>query len=120
MPGLTRGDIGLNVESLDIYEGINDRAFDAGVTSYDLALTIVDGGNQAVHGSLSYNSGLFEGAVARDMVKHYERLIASVLADPDQRITDVQMLDEGERHQLLVEWNETGQQLQADRCLHQL
>ena len=42
------------------------------------------------------------------------------MADPGQRISQLPLLTEAERHQLLVEWNDTAVEYPRDRCIHQL
>ena len=48
------------------------------------------------------------------MSRHYEILLESIVANPDQRLSDLSMLSEAERQQLLVQWNET--QAEYPRC----
>src|SRR5262249_11621607 len=40
--------------------------------------------------------------------------------DPDRRVLDFPLLTEAERHQLLVEWNDTKRDYPKDKCIHQL
>src|SRR4029077_13179488 len=39
--------------------------------------------------------------------QHLRRLIESVLKDPGERISKLEMMSEEERRQILVEWNQT-------------
>ncbi|WP_141753466.1 AMP-binding protein, partial [Duganella sp. HH101] len=38
---------------------------------------------------------------------HFTRLVEAIVANPERRIQDLDMLDDAERRQLLVEWNDT-------------
>src|SRR3954452_12250408 len=38
---------------------------------------------------------------------HYEVLLRSLVANPEQRLGDLSLLSEAERQQLVVEWNQT-------------
>jgi amino acid adenylation domain-containing protein len=54
------------------------------------------------------------------MLVHFERLLESIVANPDQPISELSLLTEEERHQLLVEWNDTKRPFPSDDCLHEL
>ena len=41
------------------------------------------------------------------MIGHYQTLLEGIVADPTQRVSDLPLLTEAERHQLLMEWNIT-------------
>ncbi|RIK37175.1 MAG: non-ribosomal peptide synthetase, partial [Chloroflexi bacterium] len=42
------------------------------------------------------------------MSRHYHTLLAAVVANPEQRLSDLPLLTSEERQRLLVEWNDTG------------
>lgn len=77
-----------------------------------------------VEGSLKgywvYNSNLFEAATMQRMMSHFESVLAAVVAAPQQRISQVPLLTEAERHQILVEWNDTTTDYPKQKCVHQL
>jgi len=56
---------------------------------------------------LVYRTDLFESSTIERMANHLLVLLNGIVTDPDQRIGELPMLTEGERHQLLVEWNDT-------------
>ena len=47
------------------------------------------------------------------MSDHFECLLTSALADPDQPIETLPMLSDRERRQLLVDWNRTEREFPA-------
>src|SRR5206468_4044269 len=63
---------------------------------------------------------LFDPDRMERLLGHFRTLLEGVAADPDQRVSRLQMLTEGERHQLLAEWNETRAEYARELCLHQL
>ena len=73
-----------------------------------------------LRGTLEYNTDLFDAVAIRRMVGHYQRLLEGIVADPGQPISRLPLLTEDERHQMLVEWNDTARGYPADRCVHQL
>ena len=54
------------------------------------------------------------------MAGHFQTLLEAIVADPDQCIATMPMLTEAERHQILVEWNDTAADYPKDKCIHQL
>ncbi|HEX6768780.1 MAG TPA: condensation domain-containing protein, partial [Candidatus Binatia bacterium] len=67
-----------------------------------------------------YDRDLFEAATVERMLRHYRALLESFVADPALRINDAPLLSAAERHQLLVEWNDTKTDYPSDQCIHQL
>ena len=63
---------------------------------------------------------LFEAPTVAAMASHFERLVAAILADPGQRISQLPILGEDERHRLLVEWNDIIFWSVLDRAGHML
>lgn len=75
---------------------------------------------EALTGYLEYNSDLFDEATIRRLFGHYLNVLRAILADPDQRIGALPMLDAAEQRQLLVEWNNTTTPYPRGRCIHEL
>jgi amino acid adenylation domain-containing protein len=72
-------------------------------------------------GLLTYNPDIFEERTLRRMVDHWQTLLAQVVARPDDRIAELEILTDDERRQLLFEFNDTQIDFpQKDRLLHQL
>ena len=72
---------------------------------FDLEVEVADG--EAPRCSFRYDSDLFDGATVARMTGHFATLLAALLADPACRLAAAPLLSAGERHQLLVEWNDT-------------
>src|SRR5438445_13575530 len=53
------------------------------------------------------------------MLGHFQTLLESIVADPEQRLSDFPLLTKAERQQLLLEWNGTKTDYPKDKCLHQ-
>jgi len=67
-----------------------------------------------------YSTDLFEAATIERMGKHFRRLLEGVVVDPSRRLSDLPILTEAERQQLLVEWNDTKRDYPKDKCIHEL
>ncbi len=57
---------------------------------------------------IEYNTDLFDPGTVERMAGHLQVLLAGIAADPDSPLAELPLLTEGERHRLLVEWNDTG------------
>ncbi|MBV9622595.1 MAG: amino acid adenylation domain-containing protein [Acidobacteria bacterium] len=64
-------------------------------------------------------SRLGHGSVER-VSRYYQNLLASAAAQPETPVSRLRLVDEAERRQLLVEWNQTAADYPHSRCLHQL
>ena len=67
-----------------------------------------------------HNTDLFETSTIARMIEHYKILLAAMVADPEQRISELPIGSPEERQQQLVEWNATSAELARDRCLPDL
>ena len=54
------------------------------------------------------------------MLGHLGNLLAGMVANPEQRLSDLPLLTEAEKQTLLVEWNNTEIDYPQDQCIHQL
>src|SRR5581483_3201694 len=63
---------------------------------------------------------LFERKTIERWLEYFERILKSVAAEPQSRLSQWPLLGSSERHQLLEEWNETSREYASDRCLHEL
>jgi amino acid adenylation domain-containing protein len=90
-----------------------------GTAMFDLSLMLAqhEGG---LGGSLTYATDLWERATIERMLGHLTRVLEQVSGDADPRLSDLDLLDDAERRQLLGAWSGTDAAYPADRCIHQL
>ena len=67
-----------------------------------------DGGLQ---GRVVYSTELFDAGTVERMAAHFVRLLGATTAAPDRPLSEVSLLEPAERHQLLVEWNDTAREV---------
>lgn len=85
----------------------------------DLAL-FVEETNEGLIASFEYSTDLFEKSTIERMLQHFQRLLESVTADPDQRLSELPVLPQAEREQILATWNNTQSDYPRDKCIHEL
>ncbi len=110
MPGQASELSGLKLSGLPL---------DIGKSQFDLSLFAFEGA-EGLSCVLEYSTDLFDAATATRMLGHFARLLEAIVADPEQRLSKLPLLSEAERHQLLVEWNDTATVYPKDKTIHQL
>src|SRR5207244_225359 len=98
---------------------LTQLALDSGTAKFDLTLYGVQNGADLT-ARMEYNTDLFEAATIQRILSHFEVLLEAVVADPDKRLSDLRLLTEPERHQLLVEWNRTQADYPREETIHEL
>jgi amino acid adenylation domain-containing protein len=86
---------------------------------FDLSLFLREREGKYI-GYIEYSTDLFDASTIERMAGHFRTLLEGIVADPDRRISDFSILTEAERHQLLVEWNDTAADYPKDKCIHEL
>ncbi|MFW6012132.1 MAG: amino acid adenylation domain-containing protein [bacterium] len=94
-------------EALEI-QGLTMTPVDAdtSATKFDLTLAAEDEGER-LSLVLEYDADLFDSTTARRMIGHFEQLLSEAAQAPERRISELSALASSERHQLLVEYNDT-------------
>jgi amino acid adenylation domain-containing protein len=88
-------------------------------SKFDLTFFINDVG-ESLHMEMEYNTDLFDSGTISRMLGHFQTLLKGIVANPDQRISELPLLTESERHQLMVEWNQTGRDFPRDKRIHEV
>src|SRR5262249_45357774 len=90
------------------------------VTSmFDLTINLMPGPS-GVHGNVEYATDLFNGVTIERLVSHWMRLLEEAVAHPESGVWELPLLSEGERRQLLVEWNQTERPYPSERSIAEL
>jgi len=92
---------------------------ESAIAKFDLTLLITET-FQGLVGVWEYNTDLFDGSTIERMATHFQNLLSAIVENPQLSVTELPLLSEAERHQLLVEWNQTSADYQKDICIHQL
>ncbi|MEG4006161.1 amino acid adenylation domain-containing protein [Microcoleus sp. Pol11C1] len=76
--------------------------------------------SEGISGMVIYSADLFDEATIARLIAHFQTLLESIVANPEERIANLQYLSAQERYQLLVECNNTQADYPPDLCIHQL
>ena len=86
---------------------------------FDLSLVMTEIAG-ALRGSLEYNTDLFTGPTIEWMISHFQVLVNEIVASPDDRVADLQLLTPAEQETILTNWNDTATHYGEVESLHQL
>ncbi|MGL5924604.1 amino acid adenylation domain-containing protein, partial [Chroococcidiopsis sp.] len=98
---------------------VSSYAVENGTAKFDLTLSMENTADGLV-GVWEYNVDLFDETTIVHMTRHFQTLLEGIVANPQQQVSQLPLLTEGERHQILVEWNNTTKEYPFDKCIHQL
>ncbi|MEM9905083.1 MAG: condensation domain-containing protein, partial [Cyanobacteria bacterium P01_D01_bin.44] len=76
---------------------------ESGAAKFDLSLSMRESGQELI-GNLEYSTDLFDTDAIARILSHFQTLLESIVANPDQRLEDLRLLTDVEEQQLLVEW----------------
>ncbi|MBD2784512.1 gramicidin biosynthesis protein, partial [Xenorhabdus sp. DI] len=85
---------------------------------FDLSLFLSDG-QAGISGCLNYAVSLFSEATIVRLAGLYQRVLAALVADQQQSLSDIDSLSAEERHTLLHDWNQTDAPYPQDKTLPQ-
>ncbi|WP_164744554.1 non-ribosomal peptide synthetase, partial [Paenibacillus xylaniclasticus] len=67
-----------------------------------------------------YNRALLTRETATRMMGHYKRLLERIVVEPEKRLSEISLLSEEEKRELLEVFNRTDADYPKDRTIHQL
>jgi len=93
---------------------------DPEISKFDITFYLLEKESEKMVLLTEYNTDLFDAATIKRMNEHLNTLLEGIVINPNQSIAELPFLTESERHQLLVEWNDTQADYPKDKCIHQL
>jgi amino acid adenylation domain-containing protein len=70
--------------------------------------------------SCQYDAELFEASTIHRLLGHYETLLQGIVAQPEANLSQLPLLTELERKQLIIEWNDTKSEYPKEQCIQEL
>ncbi|MFC4307450.1 amino acid adenylation domain-containing protein [Steroidobacter flavus] len=88
-------------------------------THFELTLFLSESAD-GLAGTFEYATDLFDAGTIERMALHFRTLLGAIVANPDCRIGQLELLGQAERRQVLERFNDTLQPFPRGRLLHQL
>ncbi|WP_144174656.1 non-ribosomal peptide synthetase [Pseudomonas sp. Kh13] len=101
---------GLEVESLQWH--VHAAQFDLALDSFEH--------EQGISATLTFATDLFDASTIQQMARHWVNVLQGIVANPDQRVAELPLLDDHERQQIVHGWNATQAVYPGETCVHQL
>ncbi|MEZ4729299.1 MAG: amino acid adenylation domain-containing protein [Caldilineaceae bacterium] len=86
---------------------------------FDLMLNILETPDQWVM-EWNYNADILESATVERWIGHFVTFLTDIVTNPSQKVSHLALLSPAERHQLLMDWNNTTTDYPKNKCLHHL
>ncbi len=67
-----------------------------------------------------YATDLYAAPTIERISRSFAAVLSALAADPEARLSDLPLLGDGERHQIVAEWNDTSVGYPCGFCLHEL
>jgi natural product biosynthesis luciferase-like monooxygenase protein len=112
---LAAGESGVVIHIGDL--AVEVRLPERAASEFDLTLKLAST-RDGLGGTLEYNLDLFDAATMARLAGHFLALTEGCLLSPDVPVSDLPMLSEAEREQLLREWNRTHSDYPETDCVH--
>jgi len=90
-----------------------------GTSKFDLTLTAVDLGKW-VHFSIEYCTKLFKPTTIERFISYFKKILSGLSENSDQKLSQLEIITETEKQQILYEFNDTKAEYRQDITLHEL
>ncbi|MFJ6516635.1 amino acid adenylation domain-containing protein [Streptomyces sp. NPDC091406] len=91
----TGEEVGLSTSNFDLSVVLEERFDEAGAPA-------------GIAGGIEFATDLFDRETAAALADRLVRMAGELVAVPDRRLSEAEVLTEQERHRILVDWNDTG------------
>ncbi|MDP1880838.1 MAG: amino acid adenylation domain-containing protein, partial [Parachlamydiaceae bacterium] len=95
-------------------EGIVDQGYSA--SKFDLEIALEETGDY-LSLRLVYNPDVYDRAIVEGLINHYRQLLASLLVNPNEKISTINYLSKSEEQELLVTFNDTAVDYPKDKTI---
>jgi amino acid adenylation domain-containing protein len=98
---------------------VDELAVETGIARFDLHLFMEEMDGQ-LKGYCDSDTNLFHARTIEGLLGHLKTLLEGVVENPNQRIADLPILTEAEKHQLLVQWNDTKRDYRSNQTVQKM
>ncbi|MCP4153369.1 MAG: amino acid adenylation domain-containing protein, partial [bacterium] len=97
----------------------NAPEYDYRISKFDLTLTTIESGKDLSF-SLRYSTKLFKPETIERFIAYFKRIISRVPQNRERLLSDVEVISEEEKKQILYEFNDTGAEFPGGKTIHRL
>jgi amino acid adenylation domain-containing protein len=85
---------------------LSEFKVDPQIAQFDLSVSIENSAERLIT-TFEYNTDLFDDATITRMISHYQNLLAGIVVHPQAKLSDLPLLSNQEKQQILIDWNPT-------------
>ena len=108
-----------NADPGTLEQNIQPYPMESAISKFDLSVDFMETA-EGLAGLVEYSTALYKPSTMKRMVQHFVALCRAITATPSAEIRDLDYISEGEKKQLLVDFNDTGVDYPRDKCIHEL
>ena len=98
---------------------IKPYEFENQVSKFDLTLIAIETERNILF-TLEYSTKLFRLETIERLSTHFSNILQAIVANPEVKLTEIEILTESEKQRILVEFNDTGTEYPQEKTIHQL
>jgi len=117
-------DVMFAMQNMDIGEiaitgiSVKPYAIENHVSKFDITVGAQEAGDKLSIG-MEYSTKLFSKETIERMAAHFTNVLWDIAGNIDKKISEIELLDEEERHKLLYEFNDTYAEYPKDKTIHE-
>jgi amino acid adenylation domain-containing protein/FkbH-like protein len=92
---------------------------ETGTAKFDFTM-VLQVSERGLVAQAEYNRDLFEPDTIARLLEHFEILLEGIAADPARRLSQLPLLSEAERQQVIADRNNTKTEYPREQCIHEL
>ncbi|MCP4150341.1 MAG: hypothetical protein GY757_21515, partial [bacterium] len=89
------------------------------IAKFDLTLSAIETGDSLVF-DIEYATKLFKEETIKRFITYFKQTVQTILDDPGQKISEIEIITQKEKNQILYEFNDTTAEYPGDKTIHQL
>ena len=86
------------------------------ISKFDLTLSAIDSGDQ-IFLNFEYSTAIFKKETVERFLAYFKKIISIILTDINKKISDIEIITEKEKQQLLYEFNDTSVAYPIDKTI---
>lgn len=111
-----------NLEPLSVPQmsglGVEWISSPVGHSKFDLSLNVMDHGD-GLRVECDFNTDLFDSATVARTLGYFRTLLEDAVRNPAQRLSELALMTEVQRREVISEWNDEAQGTREFRCVHE-
>ena len=111
-PGIENDDLGF--EGLGVSVHVEPRMFE----NFEWFVNGIIHKDDSIEFQVQYNTDLFTASSLRWIFDGFEEFLNQILVDPNRSLSELPILNVAQRQKVLVDWNDTSRDYQAESTLH--